>query len=132
VKYKKKRKEFRLHVFQGKIIDVAEKRKVQGWSETHNEFCGAIRNHANGWIFAREGMILPQGIETLALDAIAALGLDFGACDIIWNEHENKCYILEVNTAPGLEGTTLISYVKAIYNWYRNQLNESPSNKYFS
>ena len=43
-----------------------------------------------------------------------AVGLKIGAVDIIWNELENKCYVLEINTAPGLEGTTLVKYTEAI------------------
>jgi D-alanine-D-alanine ligase-like ATP-grasp enzyme len=38
--------------------------------------------------------------------------LDFGAVDVIWNEKEDKYYVLEVNTACGLEGTTLDKYVE--------------------
>jgi glutathione synthase/RimK-type ligase-like ATP-grasp enzyme len=48
------------------------------------------------------------------LAAVSALGLDFGAVDIIWNEREDKCYVLEVNTAPGLQGSTLENYANAI------------------
>jgi D-alanine-D-alanine ligase-like ATP-grasp enzyme len=36
--------------------------------------------------------------------------LDFGAVDIIYNAKRNECYVLEVNTAPGLEGTTVEKY----------------------
>ena len=34
--------------------------------------------------------------------------------DIIYNAKEDKCYCLEVNTAPGIEGTTCVSYATAI------------------
>ena len=50
--------------------------------------------------------------DTIAVNAVKALGLDFGAVDIIYNEKENQYYVLEVNTAPGLEGTTLIKYAE--------------------
>ena len=46
--------------------------------------------------------------------AIKVLGLDFGAVDIIYNKQEDKWYVLEVNTAPGIYGTTLDKYVNAI------------------
>lgn len=119
VKYKKKRKEFRVHVFQNQVIDVAEKRKrLNG---TVDQFNGHIRNLSNGWVFCRDGVVRPDGLDELAVNACRALGLDFGAVDIIWNERENKCYVLEVNTAPGLEGTTLFNYTNAIYNWIRRQ-----------
>lgn len=119
-KYKKKRKEFRVHVFNGQVLDVSEKRKLRRENRPEH-FDGYIRNHANGWIFARDGVVRPDDLAGVAVAACAALGLDFGAVDVIWNEKENKCYVLEVNTAPGLEGTTLTNYTNAIAAWIRRQ-----------
>lgn len=110
VQYKKKKHEFRVHVFNGKVIDIAQKKRKVGHENRNNQ----IRNHANGWVFAREGITPPAGISTLALSACNALGLRAGAVDIIWNEKENKCYVLEINTAPGIEGTTCKSYTTEI------------------
>lgn len=121
VKYKKKRKEFRVHVFQGRVIDVAEKRRRRREIRPPN-FDGYIRNLANGWVFCRDGIERPADMAQLATAACAATGLDFGAVDIIWNEKENKCYLLEVNTAPGLQGSTLNNYANAIHGWLRGQL----------
>jgi glutathione synthase/RimK-type ligase-like ATP-grasp enzyme len=116
VKYKKKKKEFRVHVFNGQVIDLAEKRRFR--QERRDEsFVGLIRNHGNGWAFCRDAIVEPTGLRELAIQSVAALGLHFGACDIIWNEKENKCYSLEVNTAPGLQGTTLERYSQAIANY---------------
>lgn len=113
VKYKKKRREFRVHVFNDQVIDLAEKRKFR--TERRDEsFVGLIRNHGNGWAFCRDSIVEPAGLRELALASVRALGLSFGACDIIWNEREDKCYTLEVNTAPGLEGTTLERYSRAV------------------
>lgn len=67
-----------------------------------------IRTHANGWIFSREAEVLPGSTE-LAKRACQALGLHFGAVDILakpvgsaWDSR-----VGEVNSAPGLEGQTL-------------------------
>lgn len=120
VKYKKKRKEFRVHVFQGSVIHCAEKRKFRR-ERRPETFDGYIRNHANGWVFASDNVVRPADLDALAIGACRCIGLDFGAVDIIWNERENKCYLLEVNTAPGLEGITLTKYATAIYNWIRRQ-----------
>jgi len=110
VQYKKKKHEFRVHVFNGKVIDIAQKKRKVGHENRNNQ----IRNHANGWVFAREGITPPAGISTLALSACNAVGLRAGAVDIIWNEKENKCYVLEINSAPGIEGTTCKSYTTEI------------------
>ncbi|MNY63636.1 hypothetical protein D3C86_2006230 [compost metagenome] len=45
--------------------------------------------------------------------AVNAIGLTFGAVDVIWNEYRHQAYVLEVNTAPGLTGTTLEKYAEA-------------------
>ena len=114
--YKKKSREFRIHIFNGKVIDFAEKKRSRAVDDVNY----SVRNHANGWIFARENVIIPESAFELAIAGTAALGLDFGAADIIWNEHEQKPYILEVNTAPGLEGQTIINYTNATIGWLRS------------
>ena len=106
VKYKKKKHEYRVHVFNGQVIDVAQKKRKAGFENRNNQ----IRNHANGWIFARENITEPGDLREVAVSACNCIGLLYGAVDIIWNEKENKCYALEINTAPGIEGTTLQKY----------------------
>lgn len=108
VKYKKKKHEYRVHVFNGEVIDVTQKRKRKGVEVDYK-----IRNYKNGWVYCRDDIVEPSDLRSVSIAAVAALGLDFGAVDVIWNEKENKCYVLEVNTAPGLVGTTLESYANA-------------------
>lgn len=107
--YVKKLQEFRVHVIFNKVVDVAEKRRERG--EEHDTM---IRSHERGWVFCRKDVVEPATLRETAVEAIKALGLDFGGVDIIWNKHQNKCYVLEINTAPGLEGTTLESYANAL------------------
>lgn len=113
VQYKKKKKEFRVHVFGNEVIDVTQKKKR---TDFDGEINTKIRNYGNGWVYCREGIEIPDDLFDQAKKAIEAVGLDFGAVDIIWNEKENKSYVLEINTAPGLEGTTIESYKNAILN----------------
>ncbi|NTV79325.1 MAG: hypothetical protein HGA25_09400, partial [Clostridiales bacterium] len=110
VLYKKKKHEYRVHVYKGNVIDVTQKKRRAGFEGRDNQ----IRNHQNGWVYCREGITEPADLRQLALDACTALGLHSGAVDIIWNELENKSYVLEVNSAPGIEGTTLNRYTTAI------------------
>lgn len=114
VKYKSKQKEFRVHVFLGKVIDCSEKRRSVTNGPVLNPY---IRNHENGWIFCRDAIIEPEDLRPVSVAAVSVLGLDFGAVDVIWNEEEDKCYVLEVNTAPGIEGQTVQIYAKEIYDW---------------
>ena len=110
VQYKKKKHEYRVHVFNNTVIDITQKKRKVGHENQNNQ----IRNHANGWVYARENIQKPEGIETLSLSACKSLGLHSGAVDIIWNEKENKCYVLEINSAPGIEGTTCKKYTQSI------------------
>ena len=107
--YQKKTDEFRVHVFKNKVIDIVQKKLKKGIKSN-----GKIRNVDDGWLFSHKVTHIPQDLEQLGINAVKACGLDFGAVDIIWNKHYNKCYVLEVNTAPGLELTpTINAYAKA-------------------
>ena len=109
-KYIRKQKEFRVHVFSSKILDIQEKRRSSSVDDHHPY----IRNHANGYVFCRGDINEPDDLRGVAISAVDALGLDFGAVDVVWNEAQDKCYVLEVNTACGLEGSTVNKYVNAI------------------
>jgi len=109
-KYIRKQKEFRVHVFNSKIIDIQEKRRSSAVDDHHPY----IRNHSNGYVFCRGDIEEPHALRGVAISAVNALGLDFGAVDAIWNAELDSCYVLEVNTACGLEGSTVNKYVNAI------------------
>jgi len=112
VQYKKKQHEYRVHVIRSGVnfdVDVQQKRKRRDTPNENVDY--KVRNHANGWVYCRDDISPPEGIQELSMRVIQALVLDFGAVDIIWNEHYNQMYVLEVNTAPGLEGQTLDFYV---------------------
>lgn len=111
VKYFPKKYEFRVHVFGDKVIDYVQKRKRAGINEA--EYDKYIRSYNNGWVFCRENAIVKESVKTLAVDAVKALGLDFGAVDIVMLGN-GKSKVLEINCAPALEGTTLERYTQAI------------------
>lgn len=113
VKYIKKNREYRVHVFLGQVIDIQQKKKKKDIENINYQ----IRNHKNGWIFARDNIEVPEEVIEQALRAVEDLWLDFGAVDVIYNDHYQKAYVLEINTAPGLEGQTLDNYVNAIENY---------------
>ena len=105
--------EYRVHVVGGRVIDFAEKRRKRLLEPKPNRYW--IRTHDNGWVFAREGAQLDENVKDISLRAIQALGLDFGAVDLRVNE-DGECRVLEVNTAPGITGSTLNSYTRAFWN----------------
>lgn len=111
VKYVSKQKEYRAHVLPtGEVILREKRRRIDCPDEQVN---WQIRSHNNGFIFAKNLSYEPSGIKEMAKAAIEAIGLDFGALDIIYNANEDKCYILEINTAPGLVNSTIDIYKEA-------------------
>ncbi len=110
VKYIKKKKEFRIHVADGEIIDRQEKKKKGGMPlESIN---WRIRNHGGGFVFCRKGVDIPAKVTIQAKLALEVSGLCFGAVDVLWNKKHQRAVVLEINTAPGLEGSTILSYQK--------------------
>lgn len=111
-KYIKKKSEWRVHIFCEEVLMV--QRKVRNMDIPVEGMEWRIRNHDNGFVFQQHGDPAPMGVITEASQAIFGLGLDFGAVDVVYNAKEDQAYVLEVNTAPGLEGTTLERYVNCI------------------
>lgn len=104
--------EYRIHVFQGRVLDI--QRKARKHDVPDDEVNWKIRNLEGGFIFARADVNPPQSVLDDAVMAVKSLGLDFGAVDIITSKRdEQQAYVLEVNTACGLMGTTLEKYIKA-------------------
>lgn len=113
-KYVPKKDEFRVHFFKGEIIDTQQKKKRLDFEGEANF---KVRNHANGFIYARNEIEVPEDVLVQARRTIAACGLDFGAIDIIYNQKNREAYVLEVNTAPGLAGETVEVYANAIQRY---------------
>jgi glutathione synthase/RimK-type ligase-like ATP-grasp enzyme len=98
--------EYRVHVWGDQVLDIQQKRRRNGVDEINSQ----IRNASNGWVFCREGVNCPEQCVDQARRAVAALGLDFGAVDVGFTRRGNIATVYEVNTAPGIEGTTLSVY----------------------
>lgn len=100
-----KEKEFRIHATQTEVFDT--RRKIRDPKVEPTDW--KIRSAKNGFIFAAKNVDPSADRDQLAIDAVKALGLDFGAVDIVEDKH-GKLFVLEVNTAPGLEGQTIKKY----------------------
>lgn len=108
--YFKKKREFRIHVFKDKVIFEQEKLKKNG--EEQDKY---IRSHDRGWCFAFKHLRdkpTPDVVKDIAVRSVVSLGLDFGAVDIGWNPDDGAC-VFEVNTAPGLEESSLEAYINS-------------------
>jgi glutathione synthase/RimK-type ligase-like ATP-grasp enzyme len=100
-----------VHIFKDKIVQVLEKRKKNGV-----EANAKIRNTANGYVFCSQDVVEPAGICELALAASKVTNSDFKGVDIGWNEKKNELFVIEVNSAPGIEGSNVNLYVETIVN----------------
>ncbi len=112
VKYIKKKDEYRVHLGrssnpnESKVIALQRKAVPTGYTAKSWQ----VRNLANGFIFVRNNVNPPASVVSVAKKAFQETELDFGAVDVIWNEQKEKAYVLEINTAPGLEGQTIKDY----------------------
>lgn len=114
--------EFRVHVARGQAIDITQKKRS---ITAGKEADGLLRTHERGWVFAHEDLIITDtkdidDLKHLCTDAVEALGLDFGAVDVlaVFDKKSprrlSRAVICEVNTRPGLENTqTIEAYARA-------------------
>lgn len=124
VEYVPKLREYRVHFFKNPSGAFRTYTQTKLLSSAHvdadipNKF--QIRNHKNGWIYAtkledRTPACVDSIVEEFLCDKENTL--DFGALDIIYNKQTNRAYILELNTAPGLSGSTTAFYADSIKSW---------------
>lgn len=109
VKYIPTNREYRLHVAGGEVI------RIQGkYLDVNDEEIQArwIRNHHTGYRFRAPRRRLHSARLDSAVGAVEALGLDFGAVDLIVAD-DGGHYVLEVNTSPSCSPLTAAAYVRA-------------------
>jgi hypothetical protein len=114
-KYKKKKREFRVHVFKDKVVAIVEKRRKSDWKGEKNDT--KIRNLANGYVFCQEVQlteVLRGRIEQLALASSKVCSSDFKGVDLGYNEKNDDLFVIEVNSQPGIQGNNIQAYVHVI------------------
>lgn len=123
VQYVPKLQEFRVHVF---AVDddprclSRQKLGVKGFGRDRDQ--QLIRNTDNGWVL---GLVRDQQASMLAeeeaVKAVHALGLDFAAVDVIIGRDDGLAYVLEANTAPGIEAEPVVDFYKNNFiRYYRS------------
>jgi glutathione synthase/RimK-type ligase-like ATP-grasp enzyme len=109
--YVKKKDEYRVHVMGGAAFFIQRKARKLDVAEPNWQ----VRNLEGGFVFVETVVDdVPNDVIDQSVAAIEALNLDFGGVDVMWNEREEKAYVLEVNTACGLEDRTAERYADQI------------------
>lgn len=112
-KYIKKKDEWRIHVFKHDGVPEVffVQRKARKLDVPDEEVNWQVRNLAGGFIYSHVNVEAPENVKSEAMNAIMALNLDFGAVDVITKKN-GEAYVLECNTACGLQGSTLEAYAE--------------------
>ncbi len=115
--YWPKTHEYRIHVFQGKVIDCTQKRLLSKKERDKRGIANKrlIRSYDNGWIFSRRDIKNDYKLSLLAIAATKALNLDFCGVDILARWEDDKlvaAVVCETNAAPGMVNTTFDAYIK--------------------
>jgi hypothetical protein len=126
-------REYRVHTFiKRKYRDVEpEKRELDHYvsikisekvwqGEGKPDTAEPQKNHEFGWVFLGPQNRREEELDVVryaAKQAIAALGLDFGAVDVMYRIRTKRCYVLEVNSTPSMSddnATTCEVYARRI------------------
>lgn len=102
-------REYRVHVFMGKSIRISEKIFEELPDGTINKGC----------YYTGKPQHNVKHVRKAAKKALEAVGLDFGAVDILADDDD--CWVLEVNAAPGLGGTMPKLYAETFKNWFEEE-----------
>lgn len=110
-----KRREYRVHIFNGKILEIYEKvPQEEGVTifKAHN--CKFERRNP-------EICRLSQEDQQLCIDAVNALGLTFAGVDVARDKDQN-CFVLEVNSSPALNSLNIERYFEKIMEYYNGKI----------
>lgn len=93
----------------GSVVFLKEKKKRQGTDPDRY-----IRNHGD-WVFCEQDLRpYPESVTEVSVKAVQVLGLDFGGVDVVLDKERREAHILEVNSAPGLTGSSVWKVGEAI------------------
>ena len=102
-----KRREYRVHVFNGEVISIYEKVPNEEGIKLFKSFNCSFK------LRDIENCKLSKADQEMCVKAVNSLGLLFGGVDAIHDKDQNV-FVSEVNSAPALNGTNINRYVDKI------------------
>jgi glutathione synthase/RimK-type ligase-like ATP-grasp enzyme len=109
--YQEPTREVRLHVVDGEIVRLQGK-YLDFPEEQHRQ--PFVRNFRTGYRFRAPRRDVHTSRKEMAIEAVRALGLTFGAVDMLLFGGGDPAMILEVNSAPACSPLTAESYAEAL------------------
>lgn len=108
--YHEPSREVRLHVVDGEVVRIQGKYLDFPEEKERNLF---VRNYKTGYRFRKPKRELHSRRKETAIEAVRALGLHFGAVDMMLFR-DQEAMVLEINTAPACSPLTASSYAEAL------------------
>jgi len=118
VAYRKKTNEYRINLFKGEVVCIREKRLKKDYIKPEGRD-GRVRSHDNGYVFCEPLEALHEDAITMAKEAAKITSSDIVGVDIAYHKPSDYWFLLEVNSAPGMEGKTIDQYSEAIINHFK-------------
>ena len=118
VAYQKKTNEYRIQLFKGELVCIREKRLKKGYIKPEGRD-GRVRSHDNGYVFCEPLEPVPEHVIDMAKEAAKVTSSDFVGVDIAYHKPTDYWFMLEVNSAPGMEGKTIEQYSEAIIKRFK-------------
>jgi len=120
--YVRKDEEYRVHILRprrngNEVVPFYVQKKVKR-KDFEGEPNRKVRCFDNGYTYQHDNLEVPDVVKETAAKVFMASGLDFGAVDVIFVRKDNKAYVLEINTAPGLEGTSVDVYAQTFNKYF--------------
>lgn len=123
-KYIPKDEEYRVHLLRHTVAGVTHvkpfflQKKVK-----RPDFQGKpnrmVRSYDNGYMYQHSNIEVPKQVTDAAMRVFGTCtNLDWGAVDVIFVRAQNKAYVLEINTAPGLDEYSAQQYAAAFKEYF--------------
>lgn len=110
-----KRREYRVHVFNGQVLGIYEKVA----REENVRICKA--HNCDFRSVNPENCRVSREDQEICIRAVNALGLTFGGVDLL-RSRDQTCYVSEVNSSPALNTPNIDRYFDKIMEFYNNSI----------
>jgi len=107
-------REFRVNLLKDQLVNVREKVRMRG---AEGDF--HVRNRDNGYTTTHVQGEYPRQIVDLAIAARRVSESDIVGVDIGYNRARNFAFLLEVNSGPSIEGSSVQEYAAAIQRMFQ-------------